>query len=139
MAAPLAQRMQVKAGQKVLAVNAPEDYATLLGELPEGAKLVTRGDPGGADHVHVFVKDTRDLARLGPKAIAGAQGGAVTWIAYPKKTSGVETDITRDRGWDAVTGEIDAVSQVAVDDTWSALRFKRLAEAGRRGERRRAP
>jgi hypothetical protein len=139
MAAPLAQRMQVKAGQKVLAVNAPEDYATLLGDLPEGAKLVTRGDPGGADHVHVFVKDTGDLARLGPKAVAGARGGAVTWIAYPKKTSGVETDMTRDRGWDAVTGEIDAVSQVAVDDTWSALRFKPVAEVGRRGERRRAP
>ena len=136
MAAPLAQRMQVKAGQKVLAVNAPEDYATLLGDLPEGAKLVTRGDPGAADHVHVFVKDTGDLARLGPKAVAGARGGAVTWIAYPKKASGVETDMTRDRGWDAVTGEIDAVSQVAVDDTWSALRFKPVAEVGRRSERR---
>jgi hypothetical protein len=137
MAAPLAQRMQVKAGQKVLVVNAPEDYASLLGELPEGAKLVTRGDPGSADHVHVFVKDSRDLARLGPKAIAGVRGGAVTWIAYPKKTSGVETDLTRDRGWEALTDEIDAVSQVAVDDTWSALRFKSVAEAGRRGERRR--
>jgi hypothetical protein len=138
MAAPLAKRMQVKAGQKVLAVNAPADYPELLGELPEGAKVVTRGDAGGADHVHVFVRDSRDLARLGPKAIAGVQGGAVTWIAYPKKTSGVDTDLTRDRGWEAVTDQIDAVSQVAIDDTWSALRFKSVAEAGRRGERRRA-
>jgi hypothetical protein len=136
VAAPLAKRMQVKPGQTVLAVNAPKDYAALLGELPDGARLVTRGDPGTADHVHVFVKDSRDVARLGPKAIAGVQGGAVTWIAYPKKTSGVETDVTRDRGWDAVTGDIDAVSQVAVDDTWSALRFKAVAEVGRRGERR---
>ena len=135
MAAPLAKRMQVKAGQRILAVNAPRDYAALLGDLPEGARLVTRGDPAGADHVHVFVRDSGDVARLGPKAIAGAEGGAVTWIAYPKRTSGVETDITRDRGWDAVTGAIDAVSQVAVDDTWSALRFKPVAEAGRRGER----
>ena len=53
-------------------------------------------------------------------------------------TSGVYTDMTRDRGWDAVTGEIDAVCQVAVDDTWSALRFNAVADAGRRGERRRA-
>jgi hypothetical protein len=136
MAAPLAKRMQVKSGQRILAVNAPTDYAALLGELPDGATLVTRGDPAGADHVHVFVKDTHDLGRLGPKAIAGVHGGAVTWIAYPKKTSGVETDLTRDRGWEAVTGEIDAVSQVAVDETWSALRFKSVAEAGRRGERR---
>jgi hypothetical protein len=136
MAAPLAKRMQVKAGQTVLAVNAPKDYAERLGELPEGARLVTRGDPARADHVHVFVRDSTDLARLGPKAVAGVRGGAVTWIAYPKRTSGVETDMSRDRGWEAVTGEIDAVSQVAVDDTWSALRFKAVAEAGRRGERR---
>jgi hypothetical protein len=136
MPAPLARRMQVKPGQRILAVNAPKDYAALLGELPDGARLVTRGDPAGADHVHVFVTDSRDVARLGPKAIAGVQGGAVTWIAYPKKTSGVGTDLTRDRGWDAITAEIDAVSQVAVDDTWSALRFKSVADVGRRGERR---
>ena len=113
----------------------PEGLRRRLGELPEGARLVTRGDPGRADHVHVFVRDSSDLARLGAKAVAGVHGGAVTWIAYPKKTSGVETDMTRDRGWDAVTGEIDAVSQVAVDDTWSALRFKAVADVGRRGAR----
>jgi hypothetical protein len=135
MAAPLAKRMQVKAGQTVLAVNAPKDYAERLGELPEGTRLVTRGEPARADHVHVFVRDSKDLARLGPKAIAGVKGGAVTGIAYPKTTSGVETDMTRDRGWDPVTGEIEAVSQVAVDDTWSALRFRSIEEAGRRGER----
>ena len=138
MAAPLAKRMQVKPGQTILAVNAPKDYAERLGELPDGARLVTRGDPARADQVHVFVRDSNDLARLGPRAIAGVHGGAVTWIAYPKRTSGVDTDMTRDRGWDAVTGEIDAVSQVAVDDTWSALRFKAVTDAGRRGERRRA-
>jgi hypothetical protein len=135
MAAPLAKRMQIKPGQTILAVNAPAEYEARLGELPEGARLVTRGDPARADHVHVFVRDSKELARHGPKAIAGAHGGAVTWIAYPKKTSGVETDMTRDRGWDAVTAEIDAVSQVAVDDIWSALRFKAVADVGRRGER----
>jgi hypothetical protein len=134
MAAPLAKRMPVRPGQTILAVNAPKDYAERLGELPDGARLVTRGDPGRADHVRVFVRDSKDIARLGPKAIGGAVGGAVTWIASPKRTSGVETDMTRDRGWDAVTGAIDAVSQV-VDDASSALRFKAVADVPRRGER----
>jgi len=136
MAAPLAKRLQIRPGQTVLTVNAPAGYAGALGELPDGARLVTDGDPAGADHVHVFVRDTRELAEHGPAAVAGARAGAVTWIAYPKKASGVATDMTRDRGWDAVTEDIDAVSQVAVDETWSALRFKPVAEVGRRAERR---
>ena len=122
----------VRPGQRVLAVNAPAGYGSLL----EGATVVTRGDPAKADAVHVFVRDTRELARYGPKAVAGALAGATVWIAYPKKTSGVATDMTRDKGWDAVTDQIDVVSQVAIDDTWSALRFKPVAEVGRRGERR---
>jgi len=136
VATALAKRLRIRPGQMVLAVNAPADYAERLGALPEGARIVTRGDPARADHVHVFVRDSGDLARLGPRAIAGARGGAIIWIAYPKRTSGVATDLTRDRGWEAVTDEIDAVSQVAVDDTWSALRFRPVAEVGRRGERR---
>ena len=132
MAASLARKLVVRPGQKVLVVNAPVGY----GESLDEATVVTRGDPAKADAVHVFVRDTRELARFGPKAVAGALAGATVWIAYPKKSSGVETDVTRDRGWDAVTNEIDAVSQVAIDDTWSALRFKPVAEVARRGERR---
>jgi hypothetical protein len=48
----------------------------------EGATVVKRGDPAKADAVHVFVRDTRELARFGPKAVAGALAGATVWIAY---------------------------------------------------------
>jgi hypothetical protein len=131
MAASLSRKLVVRPGHKVLVVDAPDGY----GDALEDAVVVTRGDPAKADAVHVFVRDTRELARFAPKAVAGALAGATVWIAYPKKTSGVQTDMTRDKGWDAVTDEIDAVSQVAIDDTWSALRFKPVAEVGRRGER----
>jgi hypothetical protein len=131
MAASLSRKLVVRPGHKVLVVNAPAGYADSL----EDATVVTRGDPAKADAVHVFVRDTRDLARLGPKAVAGAQAGATVWIAYPKKSSGVETDMTRDKGWDVVKDQIDAVTQVAIDDTWSALRFKPVAAVARRAER----
>jgi hypothetical protein len=132
MASSLSRKLVVKPGQKVLVVNAPAGYAEAL----EGASVVTRSDPAKADAVHVFVRDRRELARHGPKAIAGALAGATVWIAYPKRSAGVETDMTRDKGWDAITDQIDAVSQVAIDDSWSALRFKPVAEVGRRGGRR---
>jgi hypothetical protein len=132
MAASLSRKLVVRPGQKVLAVNAPAGYASAF----EDATVVTRGNPAKADAVHVFVRDTRELARHGPKAVAGALAGATVWIAYPKKTSGIDTDITRDKGWGAVIGDIDTVALVAIDDTWSALRFKPVAEVERRGERR---
>jgi hypothetical protein len=131
MTASLSRKLQVRPGQKVLAVNAPAGYA----EAFEDAQVVTRGDPARVQHVHLFVRHRRDLERLGSRAVAAATAGATVWIAYPKRSSGVATDITRDRGWEAVTDAIDAVSQVAIDDTWSALRFRLVAEVGRRGER----
>ena len=135
MTAPLHKRLLVRPGQTILAVDAPRDDAQRLGAPPAGARLVTRGDATPADHAHVLVRAAKDLARVGPKAIAGANGGAVRWIAYPKRTSGVETGLTRARGRRAVTGEIDAVSQVAVDGTWTALRSTPVGEAGHRGYR----
>jgi hypothetical protein len=47
------------------------------------------------------------------------------WIAYPKKTPGMKTDLSRDVGWEDVErASLSAVTQVAVDETWSALRFR---------------
>ena len=55
--------------------------------------------------------------------------GGLLWFSYPKKSSKVETDITRDVGWDALgsTG-LRPVTQVAIDDTWSALRFRPVVD-----------
>jgi hypothetical protein len=81
-------------------------------------------------------RQARRAARADGASGQRARAGATVWIAYPKKTSGVQTDMTRENGWDALTDQIDAVTQVAIDDTRSALRFKPVAEVGRRGERR---
>ncbi len=53
------------------------------------------------------------------------------WAAYPKKTSGIDTDITRDHGWEALNAAgLRPVRQIAIDDTWSALRFRRPEHVG---------
>jgi hypothetical protein len=80
-AASLSRKLVVRPGQEVLVVNAPAGYADSL----EGATVVTRGDPAKADAVHVFVHNTRGLARFGPRAIAGALAGATVWIAYRRR------------------------------------------------------
>jgi len=54
------------------------------------------------------------------------------WISYPKRSSKVETDITRDVGWDVVyKAGLEGVTQIAIDDTWSALRFRPADRVGK--------
>jgi hypothetical protein len=120
----LAQRLVIRPGNRVAAINAPPDYRKTLGELPAGVTL--GATPTDADVVHLFVRDRAELAREWPRIADRIRDAAVVWISYPKRSGAIRTDITRDAGWEPLgdTG-FEGVSQVAVDDTWSALRFKR--------------
>lgn len=93
---PLAQKLQIKPGQRVRLVNAPRGYATRLGALPEGAVLVRKpGNP--ADVLQLFVDSRAELESLLPDAKAALSGPAASvWVTYYKGTSRVKTDIHRD-------------------------------------------
>jgi hypothetical protein len=134
----LARTLRVKPGQRVLVLNAPDGYVERLEPLPSDARLVERardavGDQRGFDAVHLFVRDRAELDRLAPAALAIGAHDAPVWICYPKRSSKVATDLTRDVGWDAVTAAgFVGVAQVAVDETWTATRFRRSELVGRR-------
>ncbi|HYO89253.1 MAG TPA: hypothetical protein VER79_11430 [Candidatus Limnocylindrales bacterium] len=67
-------------------------------------------------------------------AILAVKPGGVFWACYPKLTGEIKTDITRDKGWDALTGAgWRGVAQVSVDGTWSALRFRPETDIKPRG------
>jgi hypothetical protein len=134
----VAAKMGMKPGQRVLAINAPRAYPALLGGLPAGAKLVkdTTGSAVVADLVHLFVKDRAELGREAARALAGVGEGNLLWISYPKKTSGVATDISRDVGWEPIRAAgWEPVSIVSIDDTWAALRWKRAGTIPARAKR----
>ena len=75
-----------------------------------------------------FVLDAEQVARLATrlkKCLPRAPGEARLWVAYPKLTSDIDTDLTRDRGWDTLTAlGLRGVAIVSVDDTWAAVRFR---------------
>jgi len=124
----LIRKLQMKPGHRALILNAPAGYSDLLAPLPEGVEP-DDAVAGTYDWVHLFVRDSGELARLAPAAIGAVNPGGILWISYPKKSSGVETDLTRDHGWEPVLGAgLTPVSQVAVDDVWSALRFRPAGE-----------
>jgi hypothetical protein len=80
---------------------------------------------GVYDFVQVFVRSRKDIETQALDAIAALQPGGVLWFTFPKKSSGIKTDITRDLGWETVYGaDYGPVSNVSLDDTWSCLRFK---------------
>lgn len=128
-ASPLAKKLQIKSDCRVLLLNAPEGHEGALAPLPEGATLATAAR-GEFDVVLLFVRGSKDIERHAQKAMKAVREGGILWIAYPKKTSGIDTDLTRDVGWRSVEAAgWGGVAVVAIDTTWSALRFKLDAAA----------
>lgn len=130
--APLARKLGIKPGFSVLLINAPATAADKLRPLPEAASLST-SVAGEFDAVLAFALNRAELDEASPRALAAIKPGGLLWMAYPKQSAKVPTDITRDRGWDVIKGAgWQPVSQVAIDETWSALRFRPEAETTRR-------
>lgn len=134
---PLAKKLRLVAGQSVLVLDAPDGYLAMLRPGPSDLRTEL-GASVAHDAVLLFVRDVEDLRRRGSAAVRAAKPGGLLWIAYPKtgKTgkTGVVTDLPATPWWvqrdvlGEITGEkgYKPVSFVAVDDTWTALRFKRV-------------
>ena len=127
----LIKKLRIQAGQRMLVANPPPGYLESLGDLPEGVVLSEEAE-GRFDFVHLFVKDSAELNDLGPAAIEAVAYDGLLWISYPKRSSKIETDLSRDVLWElmAETG-LRPVTQVSVDDTWSAVRFRPEERVGR--------
>lgn len=129
--ASLARKLLLKPGLRAVILNAPEGYRDRLDPLPAGVEVVEK-PTGRFDFVQLFVKDSKELKRLAPRAIRAMKPDGLLWICYPKRSSKVETDLTRDVLWELVqdTGLV-GVSLVSIDDVWSAMRFRPAKDVGK--------
>ena len=122
-ASTVSEKLLIKAGNRVAVVAVPGDYEEIVGELPEGITL-SEDTTATFDVVHGFFtsRETLDAKLDALRHAAGDRG--ILWISYPKRTSGIETDLSREtlRSFLAKKG-LRAVSLISVDDTWSAMRF----------------
>ena len=119
---PLPRKLEIKAGTRVALVNAPQEFVALLGQLPDGARL-RRGTVARRDLTIWFVRSRQDLAHNLAR-VAPPRGQGSLWIAWPKKSSGVATDLTENVLRDVVLpfGLVDR-KVCAIDDIWSGLLF----------------
>ncbi|PTX22583.1 bacteriocin resistance YdeI/OmpD-like protein [Pontibacter mucosus] len=124
--ADLGKKLQLKKEHAILLLMAPEDVAQALQQ--EGYTFIRADEApsvGSYGAVLLFVQQASELEQLAPQAVALLQPEGLLWVAYPKKSSGIKTDLTRDNGWQVMGSmQYEPVRQVAVDEVWSALRFR---------------
>jgi predicted transport protein len=120
----LTKKMLIKAGFRMLAINPPTGYFNRLNPDAQDFELVEEShDP--CDVVHLFVKTSKELGQDFPRAFKALKQDGIFWISYPKRSSKIDTDLTRDIGWKVVyDARLRPVTQVSIDDDWSAVRFR---------------
>lgn len=120
---PTAQKLGIKPGRSVIVLNAPGDYANLLGGVPDGVDFRS-SLRGRSDIVHLFVTREADLTkRLDAMRRAIEPDGAM-WVSWPKRSSKVPTDLTEDIiRRVALAHRLVDIKVCAIDDTWSALKL----------------
>ena len=120
---PLAKKLGIKPGARLLAINAPANYSSLLEPLPQDVKFA-RADASDLDLVHLFTKTRAELTKLiGRYLVKIKQDGAI-WVSWPKKASGIPSEVTEDtvREVGLPLGLVD-IKVCAVDETWSGLKL----------------
>jgi hypothetical protein len=118
--APLARKLKLMAGMRAAIVGAPSGYLDRL-EPPEGIAISHELD-GHFDWIQVFVQTSAELAGLVKSLTAAIVPDGRIWISYPKGSSKIQTDLTRDKGWQPLDGsDLMWLSLVSVDETWSAF------------------
>ena len=121
------ERLNLKSQQSILVLNAPVSFE------PELVGLKDIKIHRGLDSVSespfslAFVTRKSEVDALAPQIAKRAKGDAIVWFAYPKGTSKkYKCDFNRDTGWDAMSKQgFETVRAVAIDEDWSALRFRR--------------
>jgi hypothetical protein len=120
---PVVQKLGIKAGFRIFSAGAPAAYADVVGQLPAGVTIV-KAVKAPLDMVHLFVTEAKGLAAgLRDYRAAIAPDGMI-WVSWPKKSSGVATDVTENvvRNTALPLGLVD-IKVCAIDDVWSGLKL----------------
>jgi hypothetical protein len=122
---PLLQKLGVREGSRLAVIKPPPGFVHSLPRLPIGATLSQRGT-SEADVIVWFIKSARELDSIGSAIERMPPASGMLWVAWPKKASGVVTDLTEDvvRGVALRVGLVDT-KVCAIDETWSGLRLSR--------------
>ena len=135
MANTISQKLRIKENFKLFPLNAPADFKKGLKDMPAGVKITESAKD--YDQVHWFVQNRKQLEKEMSKVMKLVKDEVVVWVYYPKGTSGIQTDLTRDKGWDCLLSEDDKltwINLISFNDTWSVFGFRAKTDADRKKE-----
>lgn len=117
----LLKKLQIKDGFAGKIINTPDELQKGFEKWPESLLSKNSKD---LDYLLIFCKNSADLNRHADK-ISQVRKDALLWFAYPKKSSGMKTDLSRDQGWEVLDRMgLRPVRMISLDDTWSVFRFR---------------
>ncbi len=120
---PLIDKLGFKKGQLVYFKNAPPEYTDALGKIPEGIFIAKRLNRP-VDVMHCFYTQAKDLAKDTTAFMQYLELNGMLWVSWPKKSSGVKTDITEQTLRDILLPlNLVDIKVCAVTDVWSGLKF----------------
>ena len=132
MALSLAQKLRISPDMKLMTMNSPAGFSASLGPLPAGVKVSAQFKD--YSQIHWFVKSKAQMEKELPKVLGLLKPDTICWIYYPKGSSGIQTDLTRDKGWDTLLGHkhLQWISLISFDETWSAFGMRLQTDADKK-------
>ncbi|MBK5271301.1 MAG: hypothetical protein JJE22_09830, partial [Bacteroidia bacterium] len=112
MANTISQKLRIKEGATLLTINAPADFKKGLQSLPAKVKITDKGKDYG--QVHWFVLNKAQLEKEMSKLMKMVKPEIIVWVYYPKGTSKLQSDLTRDKGWDCLLAEGDKLTWISL-------------------------
>lgn len=120
----LAKKMRIHPGTVITTVNAPVEYSEILGPLPEGVTIRQKPQKTNA-FIHLFVHNQAELEARFFDLVASLEPGGLLCISYPKGSSGLQTDLTRDKGWNCLKQvKLEWLGLISFDATWSVFMLR---------------
>ncbi|WP_295794086.1 YdeI/OmpD-associated family protein [Mucilaginibacter sp.] len=120
----VAKKLLIKPGKNWLFYDAPEDYLAVLEPLPEGV-VANFNTVGEFDGVQLFVKNSGELIDSLKTIMPILKSDTVFWVTYPKKSSGIPSDLEMMSSWDELDRYgYNGVAAAAINNIWTALRFR---------------
>ncbi|WP_061248026.1 YdeI/OmpD-associated family protein [Leptospira alstonii] len=135
----LIKKMRLKEGNRLIVIGKENEYKS----TPPISGVIVTNEISEADGILLFADSTSSLKSSFSKILKTIGKETLLWIAYPKKSSGIKTDLDRDRGWEPLSQNgYDGIALISLNDTWSAVRFKKaetVKKGGSKAEKQKRP